>query len=231
MGEWENLVPSKNTSIQDYTPSGVQQKNEDEGPDVELRGKVEIKKKKWFERCASDFKKYFPKMLFGVAIPEMGKILITKTFDVIYSSIFNEPYSGGGKPGGKGYFFSNGSVVDYDNFFDKKNGNNVDILPSAKKSYDEFIFTNRIDVEDIIAILIRQAKEEGKVSVADLYSIIRRTLKKKDYPREIIAILASDNYRDNRYGWYYEDICNARPGIAGRDRYFLDLPTEVYINN
>ena len=125
MGEWENLVPSKNTSIQDYTPSGVQQKNEDEGPDVELRGKVEIKKKKWFERCASDFKKYFPKMLFGVAIPEMGKILITKTFDVIYSSIFNEPYSGGGKPGGKGYFFSNGSVVDYDNFFDKKNGNNA----------------------------------------------------------------------------------------------------------
>lgn len=229
MADWTNMVPGSDGKIQEYVPSNKKEEKNDI-PEVELRGKIEYKKKSWFERCASDFKRYFPKMLFGVAIPEMGKIFVTKTFDVIYNSIFNEPYYGTGKKS-NGYYFNNSRVVDYDGYFDarnSKNGRGYD-GPMKKLAYDEFLFTNRIDADDIITRLQIKARDEGCVSVSELYSIIKRTLEKGNYPREIIALLKEDDYANTNYGWYYDDLRGVRPGIAGRDRYFLDLPEEVAI--
>ncbi len=231
--DWENLVPGgKAGTTTDYvSPNAPKNTEEDDLSNaMNLRGKVEIKKKSWLDRTFYNFKRNWPKMLFGVAIPEMGKILVTKTFDMLYSTLFDEPYSGGASRG-NGYFFKNNRVFDYSEIYGgaKKQDKSYYDGPSRKIAYDEFIFTSRLDVEEIIGKMLKQAREEGKVSVSDLYSIIRRTLKKNDYPMEYIEMLEKDQYTNNNYGWFYEDLRNVRPGIVGRDRYFLDLPEAVAI--
>ena len=224
--EWEEMVPDKGTTT-DYISDKKQE--EKETPDVDLRGKVEYKKKGFLARATSDFKRHFPAILFGVAIPEMGKILFNNIVETMYSSIFGGSYSGSGKRSGRGYYFNDSRVVEYD----KRNGRDKDSrnydISKNKTSYDEFLFTNRLDVEDILGILVSQARDDGKVSVADLYSIVRRTLKKRRYPTEIIEMLESPQFTDRNYGWYYDDLRTARVGVYGRDRYFLDLPDEVVI--
>lgn len=235
--DWTNMVPGKDGTVKDYTPTNAvtetEKKNPDVGPEIEqLRGKVEFKHKSWICRTLTDFKRNWPTMLLTVFLPEAGKIFLNKTFDVIYSTIFNEPYYGGSSRN-SGYFFKDNRVVDYTAaYFDARSGagNTSSRQDLNKYRYDEFIFTSRFDVEDIIGMMVAQAKADKKVSVSDLYSIIRRTLKKNHYPREIIAMLETEKYTDDNYGWYYEDLRNAMVGTAGRDRYFLDLPQETAIN-
>ena len=77
--------------------------------------------------------------------------------------------------------------------------------------------------------MLKKAREEGKVSISDLYSIIRRTMKKNEYPAEYINMLETDTFANLNYGWFYEDLRGVRPGIVGRDKYYLDLPEETAI--
>lgn len=218
---WENMVPGSTT---DYVPSNNTKKEEKEIdiPDIDLKGKVEFRKKNWFERKASTFKQTWPKALMEVVIPEMGKIFVNELFGTIYSSLFGEAYKGNVGKGG-GYFFKNG-VFDYSDIYGMKNRAPEGTTVAHKMAYDDFIFYSRVDVEQIIMQMIKIAKADGKVSVSTLYSIIRHTLERGKYPKEIIELLQNDVYTNTNYGWTLDDLRFVRPGTIGRDRYFLDLP-------
>lgn len=197
-------------------------KEEKEAPDISLRGEVEFKKTPWVVRTARDMKRIAPYMFWKIAVPEMGRILWNTLVDAGEKAIFGTTTA---------RRFSdrrNGNVVEYDGFFDKR-----DVRRTTRdeemvtRSYDEFLFTDKMDVDDIIVALVKQAKDDTVVSVSDLYFIIKRILKKADYPKEVIDLLESPQYTDNDYGWSYDDLRSARPGsqrINGRTRYFLDLP-------
>lgn len=232
--DWENLVPGgKAGTTTDYISPNAPKKPEEEdvSDGMNLRGTVEIKKKPWLARTFYNFRRNWPKMLLSVAIPEMGKILVTKTFDMLYSTLFDEPYNGGSRSRG-GYYFNNGNrTFDYNEIYNgiKKSDKSYYDSPSKGIAYDEFLFTSRLDCEEIIGRMLKQAREEGKVSVSNLYSIIRHTLKKNRYPQEYIEMLEKDQYTNNNYGWFYDDLRGVVPGVVGRDRYFLDLPEAVAI--
>lgn len=195
---------------------------EKEAPDISLRGEVEFKKTPWVVRTARDMKRIAPYMFWKIAVPEMGRILWNTLVEAGEKAIF------GTSTIRRSSDRRNSNVVEYDGFFDKR-----DVRRTTRdeemvtRSYDEFLFTDKMDVDDIIVALVKQAKDDTVVSVSDLYFIIKRILKKADYPKEVIDLLESPQYTDNDYGWSYDDLRSARPGSVrtnGRTRYFLDLP-------
>ena len=226
---WENMVPNPNkTTVSDYIPSNAIVSKEDETPDIDLKGKVEIKRTPWHKRTIKSFRKNWPAMLFSVAIPEMGKILLTKTFDVIYSSVFNEPYYGGSAKG-NGYFFKNqSSVFDYTDFWKGAGSTSGKPTDTSKNklAYNEIAFTDRRDVVEIIGRMIDKASKQGKISVSELYTIMSKTLKRNGYPDSYISMLETDQYTNLNWGWYLDDLRRAQPGLIGNNMYYLDLPEE-----
>lgn len=220
--DFTNLAPSKDA---DYIPSS---EKKEEDTNLELRGKVEFKKKSWFDRMFSDFKKGFPYIFWKVIVPEAGSMAFDNITNLLRDSLFGGssiPTRSSGRK--RGYY----NDMEYSDYYDARNGrrDNRRGEKIEKRSYDEFIFTNRLDVEDIIVALKKQAHRERNVSVSDLYYIIKKELKENKYPSEIIALLEQPEYTDTGYGWYYEDLQSARVEAIGRDRYCLDLPRAVAI--
>ena len=207
----------------DFTNLNPEKGKEEKGaPDISLRGEVEFKKTPWVVRTFRDMKKIAPYMFWKIAVPEMGRILWNTLVDAGERAIFGTTTT-------RRNSRKDGSVVEYDGYFDKRDTrrSTKDVDDTSTRSYDEFLFTDKMDVDDIISAIIKQAKDDTVVSVSDLYFIIKRILKKADYPKEVIDLLESPQYTDNDYGWSYDDLRSARPGSVrtnGRTRYFLDLP-------
>ncbi len=200
-----------------------EKKAEKEAPDISLRGEVEFKKTPWVVRTARDMKRIAPYMFWKIAGPEMGRILWNTLVDAGERAIFGTTTTR------RNSSRKDGQVVEYDGYFDKRDTRRStrEADDTTTRSYDEFLFTDQMDVDDIITAIVKQAKDDTYVSVSDLYFIIKRILKKADYPKEVIELLESPQYTDNDYGWSYDDLRSARPGSVrtnGRTRYFLDLP-------
>lgn len=222
--DFTNLAPVKSDA--DYIPN----KKEDNEELPEMRGKIEFKKKPFAQRVFSDFKKGWPHLLFDVILPEAGSLAFDSAMNLLRDCIFgSSPAASSYRRRGKGYY---NDVVEYSDYYDARNGrpsNNGRNERMQKRSYDEFIFTDRLDVEDIILALKKEAHRDHKVSVSTLYSIIRRELKNNKYSTEIISMLESPEYTDESWGWYIEDLQDARVEVLGRDRFCLDLPKAVAI--
>lgn len=224
--DFTNLAPNSE-SDQDYIPGGNKEEEKEQAL-PSLRGKVEFKKKHWIERVFSDFRRSWPTLFWNVIVPEAGAI----AFDNISALVRDSLFGGSSVPSSsrrrKGYY----NDMEYSDYYDARNGGKKGQTKNTnveKRSYDEFIFTDRLDIEDIIASLKKQAYREHKVSVADLYSIVKKQLKQAKYPPDIIELLEKPEYTDLSFGWYFEDLQDARVEILGRDRFCLDLPKAVAI--
>lgn len=229
--DFTNLAP-KSGGTTDYIPSNKEE--EKSLPDVEFQGKIEYRKKPWWQRASADAKKAFPVMLKNNLLPRLGEIAFDEIVELGRSVIFGTPYVPGRTAARKGssYFFKDSRVVDYDDIYGDKRGRSNDARRTDRLgslSYDEFLFTDRMDVEHILSALTIEAKEHHRVSISDLYAIIRLELKRQRYSKDVIAMLEKSDYSDENYGWYYDDLTYARVGTLRSGRFYLDLPEAVAI--
>ena len=138
-------------------------------------------------------------ILLDVLIPAIKKAIsdiVTNGIDMI---LYGET--------GKTKSYSTASKVSYRSYYDGRNGR-IDYSSIRTKigyNYDDIIFDNRGEAEDVLSRMDELISTYGLVSVADLYDLVGIT----------------GNYTDNKYGW--TNIRSASV-IRVRDGYMLKLP-------
>jgi len=138
-------------------------------------------------------------ILLDVLIPAIKKAIsdiVTNGIDMI---LYGET--------GKTKSNSTASKVSYRSYYDGRNGRRdySAIRTKISYNYDDIIFDNRGEAEDVLSRMDELISTYGLVSVADLYDLVGVT----------------GNYTDNKYGW--TDIRSASV-IRVRDGYMLKLP-------
>jgi len=138
-------------------------------------------------------------ILLDVLIPAIKKAIsdiVTNGIDMI---LYGET--------GKTKSNSTASKVSYRSYYDGRNGRRdySAIRTKISYNYDDIIFDNRGEAEDVLSRMDELISTYGLVSVADLYDLVGVT----------------GNYTDNKYGW--TNIRNASV-IRVRDGYMLKLP-------
>lgn len=138
-------------------------------------------------------------ILLDVLIPAIKKAIsdiVTNGIDMI---LYGET--------GKIKSNSTASKVSYRSYYDGRNGRRdySAIRTKISYNYDDIIFDNRGEAEDVLSRMDELISTYGLVSVADLYDLVGVT----------------GNYTDNKYGW--TNIRSASV-IRVRDGYMLKLP-------
>jgi hypothetical protein len=138
-------------------------------------------------------------ILLDVLIPAIKKAIsdiVTNGIDMI---LYGET--------GKTKSNSTASKVSYRSYYDGRNGRRdySAIRTKISYNYDDIIFDNRGEAEDVLSRMDELISTYGLVSVADLYDLVGVT----------------GNYTDNKYGW--TNIRSASV-IRVRDGYMLKLP-------
>ncbi len=138
-------------------------------------------------------------ILLDVLIPAIKKAIsdiVTNGIDMI---LYGET--------GKTKSNSIASKVSYRSYYDGRNGRRdySAIRTKISYNYDDIIFDNRGEAEDVLSRMDELISTYGLVSVADLYDLVGVT----------------GNYTDNKYGW--TNIRSASV-IRVRDGYMLKLP-------
>lgn len=138
-------------------------------------------------------------ILLDVLIPAIKKAIsdiVTNGIDMI---LYGET--------GKIKSNSTASKVSYRSYYDGRNGRRdySSIRTKIGYNYDDIIFDNRGEAEDVLLRMDELISTYGLVSVADLYDLVGVT----------------GNYTDNKYGW--TNIRSASV-IRVRDGYMLKLP-------
>ncbi len=138
-------------------------------------------------------------ILLDVLIPAIKKAIS----DIVTNSIDMILYGETGKTKSN----SIASKVSYRSYYDGRNGRRdySAIRTKISYNYDDIIFDNRGEAEDVLSRMDELISTYGLVSVADLYDLVGVT----------------GNYTDNKYGW--TNIRSASV-IRVRDGYMLKLP-------
>lgn len=82
----------------------------------------------------------------------------------------------------------------------------------ALHNFDEIVFDNRGDAEEVLSTLVDLIKDYDMASVADLYASV-----------DIVS-----SFTDNKYGW--DDLAGVRP-VRVRNGYVLDLPKPILLDS
>ena len=108
---------------------------------------------------------------------------------------------------------SGASKVSYRSYYDgaKNRRDSESARTRTSYSYDNIIFDNRGEAEDVLARMDELVDTYGNASVADLYDLVGIT----------------GNYTDNKYGW--TNIRTARVERV-RDGYTIKLPKALPLN-
>ena len=138
-------------------------------------------------------------ILLEVLVPAIKKAIsdiVTNGIDMI---LYGET--------GKTKSNSTASKISYRSYYDGRNGRRdySAIRTKISYNYDDIIFDNRGEAEDVLSRMDELISTYGLVSVADLYDLVGVT----------------GNYTDNKYGW--TNIRSASV-IRVRDGYMLKLP-------
>jgi hypothetical protein len=206
--------------MNEYKPNSHRSKEEDQREIVATDKKVEkvvsgtakARKRNEMQKLADVFiskdvssvKSY---ILLDVLIPAMKKAvsdIVTNGIDML---LYGES---GGRKGGTA-----ASKVSYRSYYDKQRDRDYG-EPSRQRaktgySYDDVIFDNRGDAEEVLSRMDELISQFGIVSVADLYDMAGIT----------------GNYTDNKYGW--TDISAATP-VRMKDGYIIRLPRAMPVN-
>ena len=169
-----------------------------------IAGTVKSKKKSEIRKftdvfISEDINNVKSYILLDVLIPAIKKAIsdiVTNGIDMI---LYGET--------GKTKSNSIASKVSYRSYYDGRNGRRdySAIRTKISYNYDDIIFDNRGEAEDVLSRMDELISTYGLVSVADLYDLVGVT----------------GNYTDNKYGW--TNIRNASV-IRVRDGYMLKLP-------
>jgi len=169
-----------------------------------IAGTVKSKKKSEIRKftdvfISEDINNVKSYILLDVLIPAIKKAIsdiVTNGIDMI---LYGET--------GKTKSNSTASKVSYRSYYDGRNGRRDYSAVRTKTSYnyDDIIFDNRGEAEDVLSRMDELISTYGFVSVADLYDLVGVT----------------GNYTDNKYGW--TNIRSASV-IRVRDGYMLKLP-------
>ena len=144
-------------------------------------------------------------ILLDVLVPAIKKAIsdiVTNGIDMI---LYGET--------GKTKSNSTASKISYRSYYDERNGRRdySAIRTKISYNYDDIIFDNRGEAEDVLSRMDELISTYGLVSVADLYDLVGVT----------------GNYTDNKYGW--TNIRSASV-IRVRDGYMLKLPKALPLN-
>lgn len=169
-----------------------------------IAGTVKSKKKSEIRKftdvfISEDINNVKSYILLDVLIPAIKKAIsdiVTNGIDMI---LYGET--------GKTKSNSIASKVSYRSYYDGRNDRRdySAIRTKISYNYDDIIFDNRGEAEDVLSRMDELISTYGLVSVADLYDLVGVT----------------GNYTDNKYGW--TNIRSASV-IRVRDGYMLKLP-------
>ena len=84
----------------------------------------------------------------------------------------------------------------------------------CNRNYSDIVFNTRKETEDILDWMLRITKQEGFITVSDLYALLGRP----------------NDYLNDTIGWNYADVVGATPSIS-EDKYILGLPNPRPIEN
>ena len=196
--------------MEEYKPNSHKSKEDQKGSIPEkkvekvIAGTVKSKKKSEIQKftdvfISEDINNVKSYILLDVLIPAIKKAIsdiVTNGIDMI---LYGET--------GKTKSNSTASKVSYRSYYDGRNGRRDYSAVRTKISYnyDDIIFDNRGEAEDVLSRMDELISTYGLVSVADLYDLVGVT----------------GNYTDNKYGW--TNIRSASV-IRVRDGYMLKLP-------
>ena len=172
-----------------------------------ISGTVKSKKKSEIKKFADVFisedvtnvKSY---ILLDILVPAIKKAIS----DIVTNGIDMILYGGTGKTKSN----TAASKISYRSYYDSRRDYST-VRTKIGYSYDDIIFDNRGEAEDVLSRMDELVSTYGLVSVADLYDLVGIT----------------GNYTDNNYGW--TDIRSACV-IRVRDGYMIKLPKALPIN-
>ena len=199
----------------DYKPNSHRYKEEQKEKAAEKKvekvvtGTVVTRKKSGVRKLADEFisedAKNIKSFVFGeVLIPAVKKAIS----DIVTNGIDMILY-GGSKPGAKR---SISDRVSYRNYYDGGPRESSVTRPSySAYSYDDVVFNNRGEAENVLSSMEEILERYNAVTVADLYDLVGIT----------------GNYTDNKYGW---TSLRSADVIRVRDGYVIKLPRAVPID-
>lgn len=175
-----------------------------------VKGNVKVKKKPAAKKVGDailgeDLKEVKTYLLWDVLIPAVKDTIA----DIVKKGIDAMLFGGTGAPRNvkreRGY-----SRASYSNYYDrdrrereKSRGRRAN--RRAMHDFDDIVFSDRFDAENVLDCLVETTLDYGMVSVADFYELAG----------------AEVSWADNKYGWGdLGDACVTRV----RDGYVLDLP-------
>ena len=172
-----------------------------------ISGTVKSKKKSEIKKFADVFisedvtnvKSY---ILLDILVPAIKKAIS----DIVTNGIDMILYGGTGKTKSN----STASKVSYRSYYDSRRDYSA-VRTKTGYNYDDIIFDNRGEAEDVLSRMDELVSTYGLVSVADLYDLVGVT----------------GNYTDNKYGW--TDIRSASV-VRVRDGYMIKLPKALPLN-
>ena len=154
-----------------------------------VRGSAKAKKKSEMSKIASNIiseevkgiKEY---AIYDVVIPVIKDTisqLVKGSIDMLF---YGEVRSGGSSKGSRG---GNGTRVSYSNYYDgKREDRREERRSSSRQSYDDILFDERADAEEVLNRMDEIVEQYGVVTVADLFDL---------------AGITGNGYTDQNYGW------------------------------
>ena len=172
-----------------------------------VSGKVKTKKKNEFTKFTENFisedlnnvKSY---ILVDVLIPTIKNAVSDIVKNGIEMLLFGET---------TGRKKNNASRVSYRNYYDDDRSSRTSRQSTVSRStynYDEIIFDNRGEAEDVLARMDELIDTYEVVSIADLYDLVGMV----------------GNHTDNKYGW--TNISSAKI-LRVRDGYLIKMPRAI----
>ena len=202
--------------MEEYKPNSHKSKEEqnETGSDKKIErivnGSVKPKKKNEIQKLADIFisedvnnvKSY---ILMDILIPAIKKAIsdiVTNGIDMILYGENDHKRNG-----------SISSKISYRNYYDKSSNSKGRDNSRSKNSYsyDDIIFENRGEAEDVLLRMEELISVYGLASVADLYDLVG----------------INGSYTDNKYGW--TDIRNGSV-LRTKGGYILKLPKVIPLN-
>ena len=204
--------------MENYKSNSYRSKNNNETSTTEkkkvekiVKGTVKPKKKNEIRKLADIFisddvanvKSY---ILMGVLVPSIKSAIS----DIVKNGIDMILYNGSPPTSKK---TSNSQRVSYRSYYDKDNKNSKYEERNDYPEYDELIFDDRAEAEDVLYMMKELIEVYGTVSIADLYDLVGIT---------------SKNYTDNNYGWFDLHRADIRSINGG---WLLKLPRTSPLKN
>lgn len=191
----------------EYKPNSHKSK-EDEKKKVEsvVKGRVKTKKKSEVRKFADVF---IPEDMANVKQYIVSEVIvpaIKKTISEIVD-MFLYPDGSGRKRS------STNSRVSYTNYYDRRDDRARVVAPRGGYQYDDIIFDNRGEAEEVLEKMDELIETYGVVSVGDLY--------------DLVGISNQSSYTDQKYGW--TNIRTAQV-VRLRDGYMIKLPKVLPID-